>query len=139
MVLHHIVFLVSSCPSEVKLSVASCISDRIVDEILESLSRSQHTLVSLCPVPRFFGPVVFSPHLTSVFQAEHLVRKDQPLVHHGVTMETEVLDEVVLQRENQDMKRKPGLKHGLEDMESCMVGPGGLIYVGSSNCGGAKI
>uniref|UniRef100_A0A3P8WUI1 CARMIL C-terminal domain-containing protein n=1 Tax=Cynoglossus semilaevis TaxID=244447 RepID=A0A3P8WUI1_CYNSE len=31
--------------SEVKLSVASCISDRIVDEILESLSRSQHTLV----------------------------------------------------------------------------------------------
>ena len=33
--------------SEVKLSLASCLSDRIVDEILESLSRSQHTLVSL--------------------------------------------------------------------------------------------
>uniref|UniRef100_A0A3B3Z0E0 CARMIL C-terminal domain-containing protein n=1 Tax=Poecilia mexicana TaxID=48701 RepID=A0A3B3Z0E0_9TELE len=32
--------------SEVKLGVASILSDRIVDEILESLSRSQHTLVS---------------------------------------------------------------------------------------------
>uniref|UniRef100_A0A3Q3GNC6 F-actin-uncapping protein LRRC16A-like n=1 Tax=Labrus bergylta TaxID=56723 RepID=A0A3Q3GNC6_9LABR len=32
--------------SEVKLSMASFLSDRIVDEILESLSRSQHTLVS---------------------------------------------------------------------------------------------
>uniref|UniRef100_A0A669E8M1 F-actin-uncapping protein LRRC16A n=1 Tax=Oreochromis niloticus TaxID=8128 RepID=A0A669E8M1_ORENI len=33
--------------SEVKLGVASFLSDRIVDEILESLSRSQHTLVSV--------------------------------------------------------------------------------------------
>uniref|UniRef100_A0A8C8D1C8 CARMIL C-terminal domain-containing protein n=1 Tax=Oncorhynchus tshawytscha TaxID=74940 RepID=A0A8C8D1C8_ONCTS len=32
--------------SEVKLSMASFLSDRIVDEILESLSRSQNTLVS---------------------------------------------------------------------------------------------
>uniref|UniRef100_A0A3Q3XF05 Capping protein regulator and myosin 1 linker 1 n=1 Tax=Mola mola TaxID=94237 RepID=A0A3Q3XF05_MOLML len=32
--------------SEVKLSVASFLSDRIVDEVLESLSRSQHALVS---------------------------------------------------------------------------------------------
>lgn len=35
------------CDSEVKLSVASFLSDRIVDEILESLSRSQHTLVGV--------------------------------------------------------------------------------------------
>uniref|UniRef100_A0AAX7UZL5 CARMIL C-terminal domain-containing protein n=1 Tax=Astatotilapia calliptera TaxID=8154 RepID=A0AAX7UZL5_ASTCA len=33
--------------SEVKLAVASFLSDRIVDEILESLSRSQHTLVGV--------------------------------------------------------------------------------------------
>uniref|UniRef100_A0A674AHW1 Capping protein regulator and myosin 1 linker 1 n=1 Tax=Salmo trutta TaxID=8032 RepID=A0A674AHW1_SALTR len=43
--------------SEVKLSMASFLSDRIVDEILESLSRSQNTL------------------------AEHLTRKPQPLLH----------------------------------------------------------
>lgn len=36
--------------SEVKLSVASLLSDRIVDEILESLSRSQHTLVGVLAV-----------------------------------------------------------------------------------------
>lgn len=35
------------CDSEVKLAVASFLSDRIVDEILESLSRSQHTLVGV--------------------------------------------------------------------------------------------
>ena len=33
------------CVSEVKLSLASFLSDRIVDEILEALSTSQHTLV----------------------------------------------------------------------------------------------
>lgn len=32
--------------SEVKLSLASFLSDRIVDEILEALSGSQNTLVS---------------------------------------------------------------------------------------------
>uniref|UniRef100_A0A8C7RPV1 CARMIL C-terminal domain-containing protein n=1 Tax=Oncorhynchus mykiss TaxID=8022 RepID=A0A8C7RPV1_ONCMY len=60
--------------SEVKLSVASFLSDRIVDEILESLSRSQNTL------------------------AEHLTRKAQPLLHQD-SKETEVLDETVLQPE----------------------------------------
>lgn len=35
--------------SEVKLHVASLLSDRILDEILASLSRSQHTLVSPRP------------------------------------------------------------------------------------------
>uniref|UniRef100_A0A3P9DNA8 F-actin-uncapping protein LRRC16A n=1 Tax=Maylandia zebra TaxID=106582 RepID=A0A3P9DNA8_9CICH len=53
--------------SEVKLAVASFLSDRIVDEILESLSRSQHTL------------------------ADHLIRKDQPLVHHKPHLEMEDL------------------------------------------------
>ncbi|XP_076862330.1 F-actin-uncapping protein LRRC16A [Brachyhypopomus gauderio] len=61
--------------SEVKLSMASYLSDRIIDEILESLSRTQHTL------------------------AEHLIRRGQPLVHHD-SEEIEVLDEAQLQTEN---------------------------------------
>lgn len=40
-------FVSSVWNSEVKLSMASLLSDRIVDDILESLSRSQHTLVSV--------------------------------------------------------------------------------------------
>ncbi|KAF5894844.1 F-actin-uncapping protein LRRC16A-like, partial [Clarias magur] len=43
--------------SEVKLSMASFLSDRIIDEVLESLSRTQHTL------------------------ADHLSRRGQPLIH----------------------------------------------------------
>uniref|UniRef100_A0AAY4D494 CARMIL C-terminal domain-containing protein n=1 Tax=Denticeps clupeoides TaxID=299321 RepID=A0AAY4D494_9TELE len=62
--------------SEVKLSMASFLSDRIVDEILESLSYSQHTL------------------------AEHLSRKGQPLLHHD-SQETEVLEETIMQPEDQ--------------------------------------
>ncbi|KAL7868306.1 hypothetical protein SRHO_G00096900 [Serrasalmus rhombeus] len=61
--------------SEVKLSLASFLSDRIIDEILQSLSRSQHTL------------------------AEHLSRRGQPLLHHD-SEETEVVDEIQLQSEN---------------------------------------
>ncbi|KAK3526355.1 hypothetical protein QTP70_024636 [Hemibagrus guttatus] len=61
--------------SEVKLSMASFLSDRIVDEILENLSRSQHTL------------------------AEHLSRRGQPLIHHD-SEETEVLEEGQLESEN---------------------------------------
>ncbi|XP_072523591.1 F-actin-uncapping protein LRRC16A isoform X2 [Salminus brasiliensis] len=61
--------------SEVKLSLASFLSDRIIDEILESLSRSQHKL------------------------AEHLSRRGQPLMHHD-SEETEVVDETQLQPEN---------------------------------------
>ncbi|XP_030268342.1 F-actin-uncapping protein LRRC16A isoform X2 [Sparus aurata] len=81
--------------SEVKLSMASLLSDRIVDDILESLSRSQHTL------------------------ADHLIRKSQPLLHHEPHMETEVLDEVVLQPENHDRDQK----HELEEMDTCMMTP----------------
>uniref|UniRef100_A0A4W4E7V9 CARMIL C-terminal domain-containing protein n=1 Tax=Electrophorus electricus TaxID=8005 RepID=A0A4W4E7V9_ELEEL len=61
--------------SEIKLSMASFLSDRIIDEILESLSRTQLTL------------------------AEHLIRRGQPLLHHD-SEETEVLDEAQLQPEN---------------------------------------
>ncbi|XP_024154124.1 F-actin-uncapping protein LRRC16A [Oryzias melastigma] len=79
--------------SEVKLGMASFLSDRIVDEILDSLSTSQHTL------------------------ADHLIRKDQPLLHHDPQTETEVLDERVLHSENHDQK------HGVEDLDSCMMTP----------------
>uniref|UniRef100_A0A8C4IB57 Leucine-rich repeat-containing protein 16A n=1 Tax=Dicentrarchus labrax TaxID=13489 RepID=A0A8C4IB57_DICLA len=89
--------------SEVKLSMASFLSDRIVDEILESLSRSQHTL------------------------ADHLIRKAEPLLHREPQMETEVLDEVVLQPENHNQEEKQrherDQKHGLEDMDTCMMTP----------------
>ncbi|RVE67058.1 hypothetical protein OJAV_G00113540 [Oryzias javanicus] len=77
--------------SEVKLGMASLLSDRIVDEILESLSTSQHTL------------------------ADHLIRKNQPLLHHET--ETEVLDERVLHSDNHEQK------HGMEDLDSCVMTP----------------
>ncbi|XP_007569090.1 PREDICTED: leucine-rich repeat-containing protein 16A-like [Poecilia mexicana] len=86
--------------SEVKLGVASILSDRIVDEILESLSRSQHTL------------------------ADHLIRKDHPLLHQEPESETEVLDESVLHPENHEhQKQDRDKKHGLNDVESCMMTP----------------
>lgn len=52
-----------------------------------------------------------------------MIRKAHPLLHHGPQMETEVLDEVVLQPENQAQKqgRDRDQKNGLEDMDSCMV------------------
>ncbi|XP_068188867.1 F-actin-uncapping protein LRRC16A isoform X2 [Antennarius striatus] len=79
--------------SEVKLGVASFLSDRIVDEILESLSRSQQIL------------------------GDHLIRKTQPLLRQEP--ETEVLDEVVLQPENQELDQRPGLG----DPDRCMMTP----------------
>ncbi|XP_044026820.1 F-actin-uncapping protein LRRC16A isoform X2 [Siniperca chuatsi] len=89
--------------SEVKLSMASFLSDRIVDEILESLSRSQHTL------------------------AEHLIRKSQPLLGQEPQTETEILDEMVLQPENHKQEQKQSherdQKHALEDMDTCMMTP----------------
>lgn len=65
--------------SEVKLNVASFLSDRIVDEILESLSKSQLTL------------------------ADHVTRKGQPLVKDP-PVEAEVLDETELEEEALDRK-----------------------------------
>lgn len=50
-------------------------------------------------------------------QADHLIGKAQPLVRQEPQMETEVLDEVVLQPENHNQEQK----HGLEDMDTCMV------------------
>uniref|UniRef100_A0A8C7N1C9 F-actin-uncapping protein LRRC16A-like n=1 Tax=Oncorhynchus kisutch TaxID=8019 RepID=A0A8C7N1C9_ONCKI len=82
--------------SEVKLSVASFLSDRIVDEILESLSHSQNTL------------------------AEHLTRKAQPLLHQD-SKETEVLDETVLQPETQEQRQQPA--ESLEEMDTCVMTP----------------
>ncbi|XP_071230087.1 F-actin-uncapping protein LRRC16A-like isoform X2 [Salvelinus alpinus] len=76
--------------SEVKLSMASFLSDRIVDEILESLSRSQNTL------------------------AEHLTRKPQPLIHQEPN-KMEVLEETVLQPEAQTQEQSP---HHAERLES---------------------
>lgn len=103
--------------SEVKLSVASLLSDRILDEILESLSRSQHTLVSIHPSVRaslqpYIQLSVFVRYCPPPvwFQADHVSRKSQPLVHQDVQTETEVLDEVVLKDQ------------GLEDLDPCMVG-----------------
>ncbi|XP_054461624.1 F-actin-uncapping protein LRRC16A [Anoplopoma fimbria] len=89
--------------SEVKLSMASFLSDRIVDEILESLSRTQHTL------------------------GDHVIRKSHPLLHHEPPLEMEVLDEMVLQPEkhNQEQKQSQGRdqKHGLQDLDSCIMTP----------------
>uniref|UniRef100_A0A8C8I0S6 CARMIL C-terminal domain-containing protein n=1 Tax=Oncorhynchus tshawytscha TaxID=74940 RepID=A0A8C8I0S6_ONCTS len=84
--------------SEVKLSVASFLSDRIVDEILESLSRSQNTL------------------------AEHLTRKAQPLLHQD-SKETEVLDETVLQPEAQTQEQRQQPAESLEEMDTCVMTP----------------
>ncbi|XP_016116222.1 F-actin-uncapping protein LRRC16A [Sinocyclocheilus grahami] len=62
--------------SEVKLSMASSLSDYITDEILQSLSRSQQTL------------------------AGHLSRRgQQPLLHHD-SQETEVIDDREMQMDN---------------------------------------
>ncbi|KAL0962322.1 hypothetical protein UPYG_G00338620 [Umbra pygmaea] len=80
--------------SELKLNMASFLSDRIVDEILESLSCSQNIL------------------------AEHLTRKDQPLLHHE-SQPIEVVDETVLQPE----ALEPGQNHAekLEEMDTCVM------------------
>lgn len=47
MCLYSAVYHLFLCLSEVKLSLASFLSDRIVDEILEALSTSQLTLVKI--------------------------------------------------------------------------------------------
>lgn len=122
--------LVVCIDSEVKLSIASFLSDRIVDEILQSLSRSQHTLVSVsstCLLAFHFLLAYFFlviPHAFSVyFQADHLIKKDHPLVHQEPHLETELLDEMILQPEKheQDLKQDWGQENDLDDMDS-MVG-----------------
>lgn len=80
--------------SEVKLNMASFLSDRIEDEILEALSRSQQTL------------------------SEHLNRKSQPLLHHD-SQETEVLEESVLRPESHNSETEDLM----EDLDSCLLTP----------------
>ncbi|XP_052359285.1 F-actin-uncapping protein LRRC16A-like, partial [Oncorhynchus keta] len=77
--------------SEVKLSLASFLSDRIVDEILEALSGSQHTL------------------------ADHLVRKERPLVQRE-SVDLDVPEERAPKRATTELNEA----ERLEDLETCM-------------------
>uniref|UniRef100_A0A8C9XT96 Capping protein regulator and myosin 1 linker 1 n=1 Tax=Sander lucioperca TaxID=283035 RepID=A0A8C9XT96_SANLU len=80
--------------SEVKLSLASFLSDRIVDEILEALSTSQHTL------------------------ADHLVRRGRPLVQQE-SVDLDVPEEKIPKRASTELLEA----ERLEDLETCMVTP----------------
>ncbi|XP_056141611.1 LOW QUALITY PROTEIN: F-actin-uncapping protein LRRC16A-like [Lampris incognitus] len=80
--------------SEVKLSLASFLSDRIVDEILEALSSSQHTL------------------------ADHLVRRGRPLVQQE-SADLDVPEEKTPKRASTEILEA----ERLEDLESCMMTP----------------
>ncbi|XP_069393289.1 F-actin-uncapping protein LRRC16A isoform X3 [Paralichthys olivaceus] len=78
--------------SEVKLSLASFLSDRIVDEILEALSTSQHTL------------------------ADHLVRRGRPLVQQE-SVDLDVPEEKIPKRASAEILEA----ERLEDLETCMT------------------
>uniref|UniRef100_A0A3Q1G925 Capping protein regulator and myosin 1 linker 1 n=1 Tax=Acanthochromis polyacanthus TaxID=80966 RepID=A0A3Q1G925_9TELE len=80
--------------SEVKLSLASFLSDRIVDEILEALSTSQHTL------------------------ADHLVRRGRPLVQQE-SVDLDVHEEKIPKRASTEILEA----ERLEDLETCMMTP----------------
>ncbi|XP_030605096.1 F-actin-uncapping protein LRRC16A-like [Archocentrus centrarchus] len=80
--------------SEVKLSLASFLSDRIVDEILEALSSSQHVL------------------------ADHLVRRGRPLVQQE-SVDLDVPEEKIPKRASTEMLEA----ERLEDLETCMMTP----------------
>ncbi|XP_068591580.1 F-actin-uncapping protein LRRC16A-like isoform X2 [Cebidichthys violaceus] len=78
--------------SEVKLSLASFLSDRIVDEILEALSTSQLTL------------------------ADHLVRRGRPLVQQD-SVDLDVPEEKIPKRASTEILDA----ERLEDLETCMI------------------
>ncbi|KAM6995384.1 F-actin-uncapping protein LRRC16A-like isoform 1-T1 [Tautogolabrus adspersus] len=78
--------------SEVKLSLASFLSDRIVDEILEALSSSQLTL------------------------ADHLVRRGRPLVQQE-SVDLDVPEEKIPKRASTEILEA----ERLEDLETCMT------------------
>ncbi|XP_037309621.2 F-actin-uncapping protein LRRC16A-like isoform X3 [Pungitius pungitius] len=80
--------------SEVKLSLASFLSDRIVDEILEALSTSQLTL------------------------ADHLVRRGRPLVRQE-SVDLDAPEEKIPKRASTEMLEA----ERLEDLETCMMTP----------------
>lgn len=115
------------CPSsEVKLSLASFLSDRIVDEILEALSGSQNTLVStgsgymlvIVQEESKFS-VVFVSYNIWIFcacQAEHLVRKGRPLVQQE-SVDLDVPEVRTSKRNTMELMEA----ERLEDLESCMV------------------
>ncbi|XP_056900147.1 F-actin-uncapping protein LRRC16A-like isoform X2 [Takifugu flavidus] len=79
---------------QVKLSLASFLSDRIVDEILEALSTSQLTL------------------------ADHLVRRGRPLVQQE-SVDLDVPEEKVAKRASTEILEG----ERLDDLESCMMTP----------------
>ncbi|XP_044063122.1 F-actin-uncapping protein LRRC16A-like isoform X2 [Siniperca chuatsi] len=78
--------------SEVKLSLASFLSDRIVDEILEALSTSQLTL------------------------ADHLVRRGRPLVQQE-SADLDAPEEKIPKRASAEILEA----ERLEDLETCMT------------------
>uniref|UniRef100_A0A3B4BGU0 CARMIL C-terminal domain-containing protein n=1 Tax=Periophthalmus magnuspinnatus TaxID=409849 RepID=A0A3B4BGU0_9GOBI len=80
--------------SEVKLSLASFLSDRIVDEILEALSTSQHTL------------------------ADHLVQRGRPLVQQE-SVDLDVPEEKIPKRASTEILEG----ERLDDLETCMMTP----------------
>ncbi|XP_041798287.1 F-actin-uncapping protein LRRC16A-like [Chelmon rostratus] len=80
--------------SEVKLSLASFLSDRIVDEILEALSTSQLTL------------------------ADHLVRRGRPLLQQE-SVDLDVPEEKIPKRASTEILEA----ERLEDLETCMMTP----------------
>ncbi|XP_017265497.1 F-actin-uncapping protein LRRC16A isoform X2 [Kryptolebias marmoratus] len=80
--------------SEVKLSLASFLSDRVVDEILEALSTSQLTL------------------------ADHLVRRGRLLVQQE-SVDLDVPEEKIPKRASTEILEA----ERLEDLESCMMTP----------------
>uniref|UniRef100_A0A8C9T8U5 Capping protein regulator and myosin 1 linker 1 n=1 Tax=Scleropages formosus TaxID=113540 RepID=A0A8C9T8U5_SCLFO len=80
--------------SELKLGVASFLSDRIVDEILEALSSSQRAL------------------------AEHLARKGQPLLQQE-SVEVETPEERAPKRATAELAEA----ERLDELEACMMTP----------------
>ncbi|KAL0963365.1 hypothetical protein UPYG_G00305400 [Umbra pygmaea] len=80
--------------SEVKLSLASFLSDRIVDEILDALSGSQHIL------------------------ADHLVRKGRPLVQQD-SGDLDIPEERAPKRATAELMEA----ERLDDLETCMMTP----------------
>ncbi|XP_041104000.1 F-actin-uncapping protein LRRC16A-like isoform X2 [Polyodon spathula] len=83
--------------SELKLNVASFLSDRIVDEILESLSSSQHKL------------------------AEHLTRRGAPLLHQE-SLEIEVMEDKVVKRSALTAEDLAEIER-LEELDTCVMTP----------------
>ncbi|XP_075172184.1 F-actin-uncapping protein LRRC16A [Anomaloglossus baeobatrachus] len=82
---------------EVKLTVASFLSDRIVDEILDALSSSHHKL------------------------ADHLTKRGKPLPHQE-SMEIETVEERPTKRSVPTIEELSEMER-LEDLDTCMMTP----------------